>query len=82
VDPGTYVVREIAGEVVSESVRNFERLCDQMQQYYTHYVPTHLSGIDFRPGTVSNCCSTFGDINTAVTVISSTQDNVFCALII
>lgn len=28
------------------------------------------------------CCSMFGDINTAVTVINSTQDNVFGALII
>jgi len=52
VDPGTYIVREVAGDVMSEDVRCFERLCQQMHEYYTHYTPTHLHGIDFRPGAV------------------------------
>ena len=54
VDPGTYVVREVEGKVVSQSVQSFQRLCEQMQEHYTKYTPTNLHGIDFRPGTVSN----------------------------
>jgi len=56
VDPGTYLVREVAGDVVSPAVQSFENLCRQMEEFYTHYSPSQLV-IDFRPGAVGNCCS-------------------------
>jgi len=54
IDPATYVVREVAGKVVTANVRTFDKLCEDMQRYYTQYTPSHLHGIEFRPGTVSN----------------------------
>jgi len=47
-------VREVAsGAVVSQNVRSFQNLCEQMQQYYESYVPSYVLHGDFQPGTVS-----------------------------
>jgi len=54
VNPGTYVVREVAGPVVRQSIRSFERLQMEMQEYYDSYTPSRLRGLDFRPGKVTN----------------------------
>ena len=68
VDPGTYLVREVASGEFSPNVRRFDRLCERMQEYYADYTPTHVVSTDFRPGVVSNrhvsCVqsSTFVDI--------------------
>ena len=58
-------MREVAGDVVSPNVRSFERLNEQMQEYYANYCPSHLLA-EFRPGTVSIILDAFVPCNTFV----------------